>query len=164
MKITAEYYHANTGQRVMTTVDNHNDLMRVNVEMGQSGYTPVVTPPQGGFRFGLAAEENFDWACLGGFKMMSAEGEEIVMWRGESYKKRTLDAVDTKKMKMPAAVKYSRGAKATDPEHTREKADGEFEYVTLAIFRGKSKVDPATQLSPEARQRQDDRLKAQLAK
>lgn len=65
----------------------------------------------------------------------------MVIHKGLAYRRRELEAVDSRKMKLPAAVKYSRGARGTDPEHVREKADGEFEYVTLAIFRGGKRQD-----------------------
>lgn len=35
-----------------------------------------------------------------------------------------------------AAVKYSRGARSTDPPEIVEHGGGEFRYVTLAVFRG----------------------------
>jgi len=73
---------------------------------------------------------------IGARKWTNPEGEELIMHRGHAYRRRELEAVENRKMKLPAAVKYSRGAKNTDPEHIREKADGEFEYVTLCMFRG----------------------------
>ncbi|MGQ0814814.1 MAG: single-stranded DNA-binding protein [Gemmatimonadota bacterium] len=33
-------------------------------------------------------------------------------------------------------MKYSRGAKHTDPPEIVEEGDGSFRYVTLAVFRG----------------------------
>lgn len=77
-----------------------------------------------------------DWSLIGARKWTNPDGEELILHRGHAYRRRELEAVDNRKMKLPAAVKYSRGAKNTDPDHVREKADGEFEYVTLAIFRG----------------------------
>lgn len=34
------------------------------------------------------------------------------------------------------AVKYSRGARSTDPPEIVEDGGGDFRYVTLAVFRG----------------------------
>lgn len=34
------------------------------------------------------------------------------------------------------AVKYSRGARSTDPPEIFEDGGGDFRYVTLAVFRG----------------------------
>lgn len=44
-------------------------------------------------------------------------------------------------MKLPAAIKISRGAKNTDPAHVREQAEEEFEYVTRCIFRGSKRQE-----------------------
>jgi hypothetical protein len=38
-------------------------------------------------------------------------------------------------MKLAAAIKYSRGARDSDPPEIKERS-GEFEYVTLILFRG----------------------------
>ena len=57
------------------------------------------------------------------------------MWRGSFYKRRQYDAQPTGK-KMPAAVKYSRGGRPTDPESIVEKGDGDIGYVTLITFKG----------------------------
>ena len=79
---------------------------------------------------------DFDWSLIGARPWTNPEGETLIIHQGHTYRRRELEAVDTRKMKLPAAVKYSRGAKPMDPEHIREKADGEFEYVTLVMFRG----------------------------
>ena len=42
-------------------------------------------------------------------------------------------------MKLAAAVKYSRGARNTDPPEIVEEGDGSFRYVTLAAFRGEGR-------------------------
>ncbi|WP_371414731.1 single-stranded DNA-binding protein [Deinococcus sp. S9] len=49
--------------------------------------------------------------------------------------------MDSRKMKLPAAIKISRGAKNTDPAHVREQAEEEFEYVTRCIFRGSKRQE-----------------------
>lgn len=152
----ATFYHENGLQvSVKIDLDNPGRAMR---GMGSLGYTPCLVQPIGGFKFPLAAEEKFAWDSIGGRLWLNPEGEVVVFWRGEAYKRRVLEAVDSRKMKLPAAVKYSRGSKSYDPEYMREKADGEFEYVTLAIFRGNGRVDMNTQLSDNEKKEQDARL------
>ncbi len=60
------------------------------------------------------------------------------MWyAGHFYTRRVLEP--NPRMKLAAAVKYSRGAKNTDPPEIVEKGDGSFRYVTLAAFRGEGR-------------------------
>lgn len=91
--------------------------------------------PCGGFILPLENEHDFNWALIGG-RAFEKDGEQCVYCRGHVYKRREFEAVESRKLTMPPAVKYSRGAKPTDPAHIREKSDGEIEYVSLAIFRG----------------------------
>lgn len=77
-----------------------------------------------------------DWSLIGARKWKTPEGEEVILHRGHSYRRRDLEAVDSRKLKLPTAVKYSRGAKPSDPEHLKEKGDGDIAYISLAIFRG----------------------------
>ncbi|MBZ9716015.1 single-stranded DNA-binding protein [Deinococcus multiflagellatus] len=123
------------GARVTVDVENADKLLDVQRQYGRLGWTSGEVPT-GGYQFPLDNEPDFDWSLLGARKWTSPEGEELIIHKGHAYRRRELEAVDSRKMKLPAAVKYSRGAKSTDPEHVREKSDGEFEYVTLAIFRG----------------------------
>ncbi|SMB89526.1 single-stranded DNA-binding protein [Deinococcus hopiensis] len=123
------------GARVTVDVESADKLLDVQRHYGRLGWTSGEVP-LGGYQFPLDNEPDFDWTLIGARKWTNPEGEEMVLHKGHAYRRRELEAVDSRKMKLPAAVKYSRGAKNTDPEHVREKADGEFEYVTLAIFRG----------------------------
>ncbi|GGR70912.1 hypothetical protein GCM10008959_35820 [Deinococcus seoulensis] len=123
------------GARVTVDVENPAQLLDIQRQYGRLGWTSGDVP-SGGYQFPLENEADFDWTLIGARKWTSPDGEELVIHRGHAYRRRELDAVDSRKMKLPAAVKYSRGAKSTDPDHVREKSDGEFEYVTLAIFRG----------------------------
>lgn len=123
------------GARVTVDVDSPEQLLEVQRRYGRLGwYSGEV--PAGGYQFPLDNEADFDWALIGGRKFSTDDGEEAVYARGSVWKRRELDAVDTRKLRLPKAVKYSRGARPTDPEHLREKSDGEIEYVTLAMFRG----------------------------
>lgn len=123
------------GAKVTVDVPSAEQLLDIQRQYGKLGWTSGQIP-NGGYQFPLENENDFDWALLGARKWTSPDGEELILHKGHSYRRRELEAVDSRKMKLPAAVKYSRGAKSTDPEHVREKSDGEFEYVTLAIFRG----------------------------
>lgn len=129
------------GAKVTVDVPDTNHLLETLRKYGKLGWTSGTVPP-GGLQFPLEAEPDFDWSLIGARKWTNPEGEELIIHRGLAYRRRELEAVDSRKMKLPAAVKYSRGAKKTDPEHLREQADGGFEYVTLAIFRGGGKKNP----------------------
>jgi len=123
------------GEQITLTVEHPKDLYPTISKWGALGYT-TGTVPAGGHIFPLENEHDFDWALLGARPWTNPEGETVIIHRGHTYRRREFEAVDSRKMKLPAAVKYSRGAKPTDPEHLREKSDGEIEYVSLAIFRG----------------------------
>lgn len=102
---------------------------------GKMGWT-TGNIPAGGYQFPLDNHDDFDWSLIGARKWKTPEGEEVIIHRGHTYRRRDLEAVDNRKMKLPAAIKYSRGAKASDPEHVKEKGEGDIFYVSLAIFRG----------------------------
>ena len=123
------------GARVLVSVENEGKLLDVQRHYGRLGWTSGEIPA-GGYQFPLENEADFDWSLIGARKWKSPEGEELVIHRGHAYRRRELEAVDSRKLKLPAAIKYSRGAKVSDPPHVREKADGDIEYVSLAIFRG----------------------------
>ncbi|WP_102125876.1 single-stranded DNA-binding protein [Deinococcus planocerae] len=123
------------GARVTVDVESEGKLLDVQRQYGRLGWTSGDVPT-GGYQFPLENEPDFDWSLIGARKWTNPEGEEMILHKGHAYRRRELEAVDSRKLKLPAAVKYSRGAKNADPDHVREKADGEFEYVTLAIFRG----------------------------
>lgn len=131
--ITIEFI-SDLGHTVTVTVEGDEAMWAELRTRGAMRWRPAHLPA-GGFSFPLENEVDFDWRLIGG-RAGEIEGEAGVWWCGQFYKRRELAAVDTKKMRLPAAVKYSRGAKPTDPEHLREKGDAEFEYVTLAVFRG----------------------------
>lgn len=134
------HFITDLGARVTIEVSGPEELLAAQRQYGRLGwYSGEV--PAGGFQFPLDNESDFDWSLIGGRKFTTAEGEEAVYCRGTVYKRRELEAVDSRKLTLPRAVKYSRGARPTDPPHLREKSDGEIEYVTLAIFRGGKRQD-----------------------
>lgn len=103
---------------------------------GGIGWRSCPVPPRG-FRFPLANEPDFDWRLLGarrGTGTIDGEERDGVWYCGQFYTRRALDP--NPRMKLERAIKYSRGAKGTDPEENVEGEDGSFRYVTLAVFRG----------------------------
>ena len=125
-------------------------VLRTLREYGGMGWRSGEVP-RGGFRFPLANEADFDWRLIGGRRgTCTVDGEERqgVWYAGHFYTRRDLEP--NPRMKLAAAVKYSRGAKNTDPPEIVEEGDGSFRYVTLAVFRGEGRrreeyaVPPAT--------------------
>lgn len=116
--------------------DVERAVLNAQREYGKRGWTPGEIPA-GGYQFPLANEEDFDWSLIGARKgTFTKDGEELdgVWYRNQFYTRRHLAA--TKKIKSEA-VKYSRGAKPTDPPHLVEGDESSsFQYVTLAFFRG----------------------------
>ena len=108
-------------------------------EYGRMGWRSGEVPP-GGFRFPLANEPDFDWRLVGGRRgncTVDGEEREGVWYAGHFYTRRELEP--NRRMKLAAAVKYSRGAKNTDPPEIVEEGDASFRYVTLATFRGEGR-------------------------
>jgi hypothetical protein len=138
-------FHTPLGAEVWVPVagDTPKALSRAALEMqralGAIGWRGT-TPPPGGFRLPLANEPDFDWRLLGGSRgTCTVEGEERdgVWHGGHFYTRREFEA--NPRMKLGAAVKYSRGARYTDPPEVVEDGDGTFRYVTLAVFRGEGR-------------------------
>lgn len=103
---------------------------------GELGWRSGSVPP-GGYRFPLANEPDFDWRILGarrGTCTITGEERQGVWHAGMFYSRRELVEQERKSLKQ--AVKYSRGARSTDPPEIVEDGGGEFRYVTLAVFRG----------------------------
>lgn len=128
------------GAKVSVDISGPEQLLDTQRQYGRLGWTSGAIP-RGGYQFPYENRDDFDWNLLGARRWTSPDGEELIIHQGHAYRRRELEAVDSRKMKLPAAVKYSRGAKATDPPEIREQADGGFEYVTLAIFRGGKRQD-----------------------
>lgn len=114
-------------------------VLELQRTLGSLGWRAATAPP-GGFRFPLANEPDFDWRLFGARRGTgTVEGEERdgVWHAGQFFTRRELEP--NPRMKLGAAVKYSRGARSTDPPQTVEDGGGDFRYVTLAVFRGEGR-------------------------
>ncbi len=135
-------FFSDLGTEVFVPVDGKTaQQVRLNVlrtlrEFGRMGWRSGQVP-RGGFRFPLANEPDFDWHLIGarrGTCTIDGAERQGVWFAGQFYTRRELEP--NARMKLVAAVKYSRGAKNTDPPAIVEEGDGSFKYVTLAVFRG----------------------------
>ena len=139
------------GAKVFVDVDHPDQLLAVQRQYGHLGWTCGAVP-LGGYVFPYDNFEDFDWRLIGARKWRSPEGEDLIIHRGQAYRIRRLEAVDSRKMKLPAAIKISRGVKPTDPVSRREQAEGDFAYVTLCIFRGGRRQERLAVPGPRAAQ------------
>ncbi|WP_425146178.1 single-stranded DNA-binding protein [Deinococcus sp.] len=137
------------GTSLSVEVVDERDLLTVLRRYGRQGWTSGELPA-GGLSLPLSMADSFDWSLIGARPYTNNDGEACVLYRGQSYKRRELDEVDTKKLKLPKLVKYSRGARPTDPPHLKEGEEGGVQYVTLISFRGAGRVIEAY-LDPNAK-------------
>lgn len=126
------------GTKITVHVKDEDEMLRVMRQYGRRGWTSGEIPA-GGLILPLAMADTFDWSLIGAREFTNSEGEKSVYHKGQVYKRRELEEVDTKKLKLPRIVKYSRGARPTDPEHLKE-GEESVRYVTLITFRGNGRV------------------------
>jgi hypothetical protein len=115
------------------------ELLNALRKYGKQGWTSGELPA-GGIVLPYSMADTFDFSLIGGHEWTSPDGEDGVIHKGQFYKRRELEGVETKKMKMPPVVKYSRGARPTDPAHLKEGEEGGVQYVTLMVFRGNGRA------------------------
>lgn len=137
--LNAEVYVSVKGENPRSLQRAVLDTLRA---CGELGWRSGNVPP-GGYRFPLANEPDFDWRLVGArrgtCKIDGAEREGV--WHaGLFYSRRELREQERKRLK--PAVKYSRGARSTDPPEIVEDGGGDFRYVTLAVFRGDGRRRP----------------------
>jgi hypothetical protein len=137
---TTIHFTTPLGAQVSVQLEPHESYLNALRKYGAQGFTSGDVVKNGGLRLPLENAERFDWRLLGARpaelrNSMTQALEPGVWYKGDFYKRRELEPVETKKMKLAAAIKYSRGARDADPPEIREKS-GEFEYVTLVLFRG----------------------------
>jgi len=141
-----------TSLSVETTDDTLLSTLR---KYGKTGWSSGEIPA-GGLVLPHGMADTFDWALIGARPYTNSDGEQAVMHRGHSYKRRDFEAKTTG-VKMPACIKYSRGAKPTDPPHLKEGDESGVQYVTLIMFKGTGKAlsqyeVPSTNKPTEQRQ------------
>jgi hypothetical protein len=134
------------GAEVLVSVEGTTpETLRQGVLKAQRALGPLgwrcCAPPPGGFQLPLANEPDFDWRLLGGRRgVCTVDNQERdgVWYAGQFYTRRALDP--NPRMKLGRAIKYSRGARSTDPPEMVEGEEGSaFRYVTLAVFRGEGR-------------------------
>jgi hypothetical protein len=153
------------GTSLTVHLENEQQVLPTLRQYGLQGWTSGSIPA-GGLVLPLAMADTFDWALIGARAYTSPDGEQAVMYRGQSYKRRELDEVDTKKVKLPRIVKFSRGARPTDPAHLKEGDESGVQYVSLISFRGNGRVieaylDPAQRTDQDQQQAQSAARPAQ---
>lgn len=119
--------------------------------LGRLGWTSTELL-RGGLLAPYAIEPDFDWLLLGARKVEFPD-ETKVFFRGDWYVRRVLEEVKPgRKYRegLPPAVKYSRGAKPSDPPELIEKS-GEVELVPLITFKGAGEQFKLHWVTPEAR-------------
>lgn len=146
------------GMRV--SVDFAGDAFGLMRSLGRAGWGPLEVPA-GGFRLPLALHDKFDWSLIGAYPL-TIDGESGVMFQGQFYKQRSYEE-QVKGKKLPAAIKYSRGAKKTDPPHIVEEGSGDSAYVTLISFRGNGKSIPQFEIPAQAQPAAQQRREAESA-
>jgi hypothetical protein len=118
-----------------SAADLDRAVLELQRELGRLRWR-ACSPPPGGHLFPLTNEPDFDWALLGAERGKGAgdRADEEGVWAHDGfYTRRELEANSRKNLK--PAIKYSRGARPTDPPEVVE-GDGDYRYVTLCIFRG----------------------------
>lgn len=132
------------GMRVQMGVSDIEDAYAVMRWYGGAGWTSGEVPA-GGFRLPYAMANTFCFALIGAreFEFRDDDGNvcHALSHRGSTYKRREY-AASTKGKKMPAAVKYSRGALPTDPPHLKEGEESGAQFVTLITFKGAGRSIP----------------------
>jgi hypothetical protein len=126
---------------VFKTVDEAYALTR---EFAARGFV-AGDVPVGGYSLPYASAETFDWSLIGArhFTFVKDGAQEQAVERlGEVYTRKDLEA-KTKPYKLPPMVKYSRGARESDPVEIRENPTGDNKgYITLIEFVGGGRSIP----------------------
>jgi len=127
--------HNSLGMTISVAVDDVRDAYVKMRQYGASGWMSGEIPA-GGIQLPYAMHDRFDWRLIGArrFTKKIEDGEiEMVEHNGSVYTRRDFPAEPKKKL--PAVVKYSRGARPID--ENKEGADDAFaQYVTLVVFKG----------------------------
>lgn len=132
------------GMEIPVTFESVDNAFARTREFAARGFA-TENFPAGGYSLPYALAETFDWSLIGAnhFTFTRDGAQEQALERlGEVYTRREFEA-KTKPKKMPAKIKYSRGACESDPMEIRESATGDNKgYVTLIEFVGGGKSMP----------------------
>jgi hypothetical protein len=138
------------GMKISVDISSLEDAYAKMRKLGSYGWHSGEIPA-GGIVLPYTMADKFDFSIIGAQESV-VDGEKVVFHRGLMYTRRTLDAQTEGKKKMPAVIKYSRGAKPTDQPHLCEGAGGDNKgYVTLVLFKGNGRDIPAL-CKPQATQ------------
>ncbi len=125
------------GTAISVAVEKPEHILDALRDYGRAGWTSGDIPA-GGLQLPYCMADTFDWSLIGArqITVKDDDGTDIpaVVYRSDVYKRR----VHPENKKMPAAIRYTRGARSTDPPHLKE-GDGQFQYITLVEFRGKGR-------------------------
>ncbi|ASN83239.1 single-stranded DNA-binding protein [Deinococcus ficus] len=135
----------NLGHQGSMTLPNVQAAMDVIREVSRLGYRCGTVPP-GGIELPMRMFPVFDWSVIGADKPFivgeGADAKLMVRHGGFVYSHRWGPAVSSAKLKLPAKVWFSRGAKQTDDEQAKQGTDA-IEYVRLISFSGSGFLTPA---------------------
>ena len=148
------------GTSMSITVADEGEVLSTLRTWGGRGWTSGEIPA-GGLNLPLCMADTFDWTLIGAREWVNPEGEQCVIYKGQTYKRRELDP--NPKFKMGAAVKLSRGAKGHDLPHLKEGEEGGVQYITLLTFRGNGKALPGYEKGGQPAITQNKQLPAQEA-
>jgi hypothetical protein len=126
------------GMRLSVDVESVDDAFAQMRRFGALGWTSGELP-DAGWVLPYEMHDRFDWRLIGarGYTVRGDDGndEHRVIYRGATYKRRELEGIKKGGKELPKAVKYSRGAKASDAENAVA-GDGDIKYRTLITFVG----------------------------
>lgn len=109
------------GAKVTVDVENASALLDTQRQYGRLGWTSGEIP-SGGYQFPLENEPDFDWHLIGARKWTSPDGEDLVIHKGHAYRRRELEAVDSRKMKLPPPSSTPAARKAPTPSTSARRA------------------------------------------
>jgi hypothetical protein len=140
-------------------IGSEDDALAFMRDHADLGWSPAHIP-DGGYVFPYDMAEDFDFRLIGartfckdvpyGTQGKVRKDVRHLVHRGFVYQERSLDEDTSSSQRGAAKIKFSRGAKPTDPPHLKEAAAADKAgYITLISFVGKGRVD-TRYLKPKA--------------
>jgi hypothetical protein len=125
------------GMKLHVAVASVDDAYAKMRALGARGFS-TGEQPAGGYSLPYRMADTFDFSLIGG-RYFEHEKDGVkfkcVDHRGQLYTRRDYEA-ETRGQRKPAKIKFSRGAKPTDPPHLKEGDENSPQYVTLISFVG----------------------------